>query len=70
MELLRWKFKREILQCRLPVGPTKPDISFFSFHALYFFSGKNQNLLDMLEHCIRKLGEIRSELELLFGIYY
>ena len=37
---------------------------------LLFFSEKNQNLLDIQEHCIRKLGEIGSELKLLTGVYY
>ena len=31
---------------------------------LLFCSEKNQSLLDIQEHCIRKLGEIRSELKL------
>ena len=42
----------------------------FLFFMLLFFSEKNQNLLDIQEHCIRKLGKIRSELKLLFGVYY
>ena len=33
---------------------------------LLFFSQKNQNLLDIQEHCIRKLGKIRSELKLVW----
>ena len=37
---------------------------------LLFLSEKNQNLLDMQEQCIRKLGKIQSELKLLFGVYY
>ena len=37
---------------------------------LLCFSEKNQNLLDIQEHCIRKLGKIRSELKHLFGVYY
>ena len=43
-------------------------ISFFL--CFYFFSEKNQNLLDIQEHCIHKLGKIRSELKLLFGVCY
>ena len=43
-------------------------ISFFFM--LLFFSEKNQNLLDVQEHCICKLGKIWSELKLLFGVYY
>ena len=35
-----------------------------------FFSDKNQNQLGIREHCIHKLGKIRSELKLLFGVYY
>ena len=31
---------------------------------------KNQNLLDIQEQCIRKLGKIQSELKLSFGVYY
>ena len=37
---------------------------------LLFLSEKNQNLLDIQEHCICKLGEIRSELKLLYGVHY
>ena len=32
----------------------------FLFYFLCFFSEKNQNLLDIQEHCICKLGKIRS----------
>jgi len=35
---------------------------------LLFFSEKNQNLLDIQEHCFCKLGKIRSELKPLFGV--
>ena len=68
-----WKF------CRVgyPVGLPKPDIQMpafltwdYLFFMLLFFSEKNQNLLDIQEHCIHKLGKIRSELKLLFGVYY
>ena len=62
-------FKLEILQ--------KPDIQMwafltwdFFFLMLLFLSKKNLNLLYIQEHCIRKLGKIRSELKLLFGVYY
>ena len=37
---------------------------------LLFFSEKYQNLLDIQEHCVRKLGKILSELKLLFVVYY
>ena len=40
---------------------------------LLFFSEKkikNKNLLDIQEQCIRKLGQIQSELKLLSGVYY
>ena len=40
------------------------------FYMLLFFSGKNQDLLDIHEHCICKLGKIRSELKLFFGVHY
>ena len=65
-----WKF------CRVgyPVGPPKPDIQMQTFRLrisfffmLLYFSEKNLNPLDIQEHCIRKLGKIRSELKLLFG---
>ena len=68
-----WKF------CKVgyPIGPPKTwysgtDISDlgYLFFMLLFFSEKSQNLLDIQEHCIRKLGKIRSELKLLFGVYY
>ena len=35
---------------------------------LLFFSEKNQNLLGIQEHCIRKMGKIRSELKLSFSV--
>ena len=43
---------------------------------LLFFSEKNQSLLDIQEHCICKLGKIRSELKhvwcllLIFKVVY
>ena len=37
---------------------------------LLFLSEKNQNLLDIQEHCIQELGKIWSELKLSFGVYY
>ena len=77
MELHLWRFKPEILQNCLPrrhriTRHSDADISDlgFLFFMLLFFSEKNQNLLDIQEHCIRKLGKIRSELKLLFGVYY
>ena len=76
-ELHLWRFKLEILQsvAPLPVGPQKPDIQMWTFltwdfFMLLFFSEKNQNLLGIQEHCIRKLGKIWSELKLSFGVYY
>ena len=36
------------------------------FFILLFFIEKNQNLLDIQEHCIRKLGKIRIELKLVW----
>ena len=47
-----WKF------CKVgyPMGTPKPDIQMWIF----------QNLLDIQEHCIRKLGKIRSELKLIW----
>ena len=69
-----WKF------CKVsyPIGPQNPNIQmrtfltwdFFSFLCFSFLLKKNQNLLDIQEHCIRKLGKIWSELKLLFGVYY
>ena len=68
-----WKF------CKVgyPVGPQKPDIQMrtfltwdFFFLMLLFFSERNLNLLDIQEHCIRKLEKIQSELKLVFGVYY
>ena len=76
-ELHLWRFKLEILQSQLHRRPPKTrhsdaDISDlgFLFFMLLFFSEKNLNLLDIQEHCLRKLGKIRSELKLLFGVYY
>ena len=70
-ELHLWRFKLEILQSRLPCRYPKTwhsdeDI----FLCFYFWVKNNQNLLDIQEHCIRKLGKIRRELKLLFGVYY
>ena len=42
----------------------------YLFFMLLFLSEKNQYLLAIHEHCICKLGKIRSELKLLFGVYY
>ena len=41
-----------------------------SFFYAFIFSETNHNLLDIQEHCIRKLRKIRSELKLLSGVYY
>ena len=57
-----------------PVGTLKPDIQMRTFLTwdfllmLLFLSEENRNLLDTQEHCIRKLGKIRSELKLMFGV--
>ena len=50
-----------LLQCR--VRYFRPGIFNFYF-MLLFLSEKNQNLLDIQEHCICKMGKIPSELEL------
>ena len=42
------------------------DLLCFYFRVIFFFL----NLLDIQEQCLRKLGKIRSELKLLYGIYY
>ena len=70
-----WRFKLEILQSLLPLGTLKPDIQMqtfltWDFFLMIFFSEKNQNLLDIQEAYIHKLGKIWSELKLLFGVYY
>ena len=72
-----WRFKLEILQSWLPRRHPKTwhwdaDISDLGEkkNSLLFFSAKNPSLLDIQEHCICKLGKIRSELKLLFGVYY
>ena len=55
-----------------PVGPPKPDIQMQTFLTwdfflcFYFFGEKNQNLLGIQEHCIRKLGKIQSVLKLVW----
>ena len=62
-----------------PVGTPKPDIQMQTFLTwdfvcllllLLFLSEKNQNLLDIQEHCICKLGKIQSELKLSRGVYH
>ena len=62
-----------------PIGTLKPDILMrtlltflflFCFYAFIWVREKNQSMLNIQEHCIRKLGKIRSELKLLSGIYY
>ena len=76
-ELHLWRFKLEMLKSDTPVGTQKPDIQMqtfltwdYYFVMLLFLSEKYQNLFDIQEHCICKLGKIRSELKLLFGVYY
>ena len=63
-----------------PIGPPKTwhsDVAFSDLgfkkkknYAFIFVTEKNLNLLDLQEHCIRKLGKGWSELKLLFGVYY
>ena len=75
-QLHLWRFKLEILQIWLPCRHPKTwhsdvdisDLGFF-FNA-FIFESKNKNLLDIQEHCIRKLGKLQSELHLLIGVYY
>ena len=56
-----WKF----CQVGYPVGTLKPDIQMWtflissSFLMLLFFSDKNQNLLNIQEQCVCKLGKIQ-----------
>ena len=60
------------LPCRNPkTWHSDADISDlgFIFYA-FIFDLKNQNMLDIQEHSIRKLGKIQSERKLLFGVYY
>ena len=56
-----------------PVGTITPtldeDISFFFLYVL-LLTENPPNLVDIQEQCICKLGNIQSELNLLFGIYY
>ena len=66
-----WKFRK----VGYPIGTPKPDIQMqifltwdYLFFMLLFLREKNQNLLDIQEYCIRKLGKIQSELKLLFGV--
>ena len=60
-----WKF------CKVgyPIDVDISDVGFalFLFLSDFFFF---LNLLDIQEQCLRKLGKIRSELKLLYGIYY
>ena len=47
------------------------DLGLVFFKCFYVLvREKNQNLLDIQEHSIHKLGKIQSELKLLFGVYY
>ena len=41
-----------------------------AFLVAFIFEWKNLNLLDLQEQCIHKLGQIQSELKLLFDVYY
>ena len=70
-----WKF------CKVgySVGTLKLNIQMWTFltwdlkqkpMVLLLLSEKNQNLSDLQEQCIRKLGKIQSELKLSFGVYY
>ena len=70
MELHLWRVKLEILKSRLP-RQMQTFLTLDSFFLiLLFLSEKNQNQLDIQEHCIHKLGKTQSELKLLFGVYY
>ena len=40
------------------------------FFNAFIIEWRNQNLLDIQEHCICKLGKIWSELKLMFGVCY
>ena len=67
---------RKFCKVGYPVGTQKPNIQMWTFLTwdfflcFYFWGKKNQSLLDIQEHCIHKLGKIRSELKILFGVYY
>ena len=67
-----WKF----CEVGYPIGTQKPNIQINIFQIwdyyfiLFLVRKKNLNLLDIQEHCIHKLGKIRSALKLLFGVYY
>ena len=67
-----WKFYRSRLLHRHPKTWHSEEDNFYLgfFLMLLFLSEKNQNLLDIQEHCIRKLGKIWSELKPLSGVYY
>ena len=69
LRVSNWKF------CKVsyPVGIPKPDIQMWTFLTWDFFSfcvKNTQNLLDIQEHCIHKLGKIWSEPKCLFGVYH
>ena len=61
-----------------PVGTPKSDTEMqifltwdiFKLLMLLLLHEKNQIPLDIQEHCICKLGKIRSELKPLVGVYY
>ena len=69
-----WKFCK--VTC--PVGTPKPDIQmwifptwdWFNFYAFIFAWKKSKPVGYIQEHRIHKLGKIRSEPKLLFGVYY
>ena len=69
VELRLWRFK-----LYAPKNPTFRcghfwlGISFFN--ALIFLWKKSKPVGYIQEHCIGKLGKIRSKLKLLFGVYY
>ena len=59
-----WKFCK--VGYPIDVGISDVGFALFLFLSDFFFL----NLLDIQEQCLRKLGKIRSELKLLYGIYY
>ena len=73
LELHPLRFELQIwlswLPCRHPnkTGHSDQDILTGLF---IFLVKKNQNLFDIQEQCICKLGKIQSELKLLCGVYY
>ena len=69
-ELHLWRLRLEILQSCYPVGTLKPDIHmwllliwdyyYYFLYAFIFEWQKNQNLLDIQQQRICKLGKIQS----------